>query len=183
MPSPVSRRLLRHGLVAAAVVLAALGGAAAFVLLHAPGNVSHPNLQFTAPTTTATTPAAPARHRHKLVDNFIWPWYGYDAGRTRAFEGPATFHPPMHEGWSFNDFALLEFPPVIYHETMFLVDDNGSAKAISLLNGREVWHRKVGTLAAVSPAVAAKQRLVLMPVLSVKGRSPGGGQFVALSMR
>jgi outer membrane protein assembly factor BamB len=182
MPSPVSRRLLRRGLVAAAVVLAALGGAAAFVLLHAPGNVSHPNVQFTQPTTTATPTAVPPHQKGRRVDNFIWPWYGYDAGRTRAFDGPANLHPPLHVGWRFSDFALLEFPPVIYHQTLYLLDDNASAKAINLVNGREIWHDKIGTLAASSPAVAVKQHLVLMPVLSVGGRSPGGGQIVALSM-
>jgi outer membrane protein assembly factor BamB len=181
MPSPVSRRLLRRGLVAAAVVLAALGGAAAFVLSHAPGNVSHPNLQFTQPT-TATAPVVVRRKRH-AVDNFVWPWYGYDAGRTRFFDAPSKLRPPLHVGWHFNDFALLEFPPVIYHQTLYLLDDNGSAKAINLTNSREVWHHKAGALAAASPVVAGKQKLVLMPVLSVHGRTPGGGQFTALSMR
>ena len=42
MPSPGSRRWLRWGLVAVAVVLIAAGGAVAFVLLHSPHNVSHP---------------------------------------------------------------------------------------------------------------------------------------------
>jgi outer membrane protein assembly factor BamB len=41
----------------------------------------------------------------------------------------------------------------------------------------------VGTLAAASPAVAAKAQLVLMPVLSTAGHTPGGGRFVALSMK
>jgi outer membrane protein assembly factor BamB len=182
MPSPVSRRLLRRGLVAAAVVLAALGGAAAFVLLHAPGNVSHPNVQFTQPTTTTTAPP-PVHRKRRAVDNFLWPWYGYDAGRTRLFSGPPKLHPPMHVGWRFNDGALLEFPPVIYKEALYLVDDDGDAKALNLLNGRERWHHKVGTLAAASPAVATKARVVLIPVLSVQGHSPGGGQIVALSMR
>jgi outer membrane protein assembly factor BamB len=181
MPSRVSRRLLRRGLIAAGVVLAALGGAAAFVLSHAPGNVSHPNVQFTQPTTTAAPVVV--HHRRHTVDNFVWPWYGYDAGRTRFFDAPAKLRPPMHRGWRFNDFSLLEFPPVLFHGTMFLLDDSGFAKAINIRNGREIWRHKVGTLAAASPTVAAKQKLVLMPVLSVHRHSPGGGQFVALSMR
>ncbi|HEY3728307.1 MAG TPA: PQQ-binding-like beta-propeller repeat protein [Solirubrobacteraceae bacterium] len=185
MPSPVSRRLLRRGLVAAAVVLAALGGAAAFVLLHAPGNVSHPNVQFTQPTTTTAPPPAHRRRRRArvAVDNFLWPWYGFDAGRTRLFAGPSKLHPPMHVGWRFDDGALLEFPPVIYKETLYLIDDDGDAKALNLLNGHERWHHKIATLAAASPAVAAKAGVVLIPVLSVQGHSPGGGQIVALSMR
>src|SRR3954465_13851171 len=109
MSSRVSRRLLRRGLFAAAVVLGGLGSAAAFVLSHAPGNVSHPNVQFMQPTTT-TAPVV-VRHQRPPVNHFLWPWYGYDAGRPRFFDGPARLRPPMHVGWRFNDFALLEFPP------------------------------------------------------------------------
>ena len=181
MPSPVSRRLLRRGLVAAAVALVAIGGGAAFVLLHKPGNVSHPNLQFTRPTTTTTT--APPHRPRRVLDNFQWPWYGFDAGRTRFFQAPAKLAPPLRVGWRFNDGALLEFPPVIYHEALYVLDDDGSARAVDLRNGRVLWHRQVGTLAAASPAIAAKAQLVLMPLLSTTGHSPGAGRFVALSMK
>ncbi|MGO9954928.1 MAG: PQQ-binding-like beta-propeller repeat protein [Solirubrobacteraceae bacterium] len=180
MPSPVSPRVLRRGLVGAGVVLVLAGAAAAFVLLHAPGNISHPNVQFTRPTTTTAPP--PPRPAPRLVDNFQWPWYGYDDGRTHEFDTPARLHPPLHVGWRFVDGALLEFPPVIYHETMFLLDDDGSAKAVDLRNGHELWHNQVGTLAAASPAVAARAGVVLMPLLSTSGHSPGAGRFVALSM-
>jgi outer membrane protein assembly factor BamB len=181
MPSPASRRLLRRGLVAAAGVLVLAAAAVAFVLLHEPHNVSHPNLQFTAPSTT--TAPAPAPRKKTVVDNFVWPWYGYDAARTRFFAGPTPLHPPLHVGWKFFDGALLEFPPVIYHETMFVLDDDGSARAIDVRNGHVLWDRKIGTLSAASPTVAPKAGVVLMPVLSVQGHSPGGGSFVALSMK
>ena len=183
MPSPVSRRLLRRALVALAVVLIVVGGVVAFILLHAPGNVSNPSVPFTASTSTATTASTPTRKQHRLVDNFQWPWYGYDAGRTRFFADAPKLKPPFHVGWRLNDGTLLEFPPVIYHTTLFVLGDDGVAKAVDVLNGHTLWHRTVGTLAAASPAVAANQGLVVMPVLSTHGRSPGGGRFVALSMR
>jgi outer membrane protein assembly factor BamB len=182
MPSRVSRRMLLRGLVVAAVVLVALGVAAAIVLLHKPGNVSHPNLQFTRPTPTPS-PSRPPRRRKRAVDNFQWPWYGFDAGRTRFFAAPAALRPPLHVGWRFLDPSLLEFPPVIYHETMFTLDDGGVARAIDVRNGHELWHRQAGALAAASPAVAGAAKLVLMPVLSTRGHTPGEGRFVALSMR
>ncbi len=182
MPSPVPRRRLRRGLLlAAAVGLVVAGGVAAFVLLHAPGNVSHPNLQFTSPVTTATTTTAPK----KPVNNFQWPWYGYDAGRTRNFNAPARLHPPLHVGWRFDNRALLEFSPVIYHGTLFVLGDDGLARALDTTTGRVRWVRRVGTLAAASPAVAGHAGLVVMPVLSVSHHSqvPGDGSFVALSMK
>lgn len=184
MPSPVPRRRLRRGLLAAAVVLLILGGVVAFVLAHAPGNVSHPNVQFTQPTTTAATTSTPRKQR-SVVDTFSWPWYGFDAGRTRDFAGPARLRPPLHVGWHFNNGALLEFPPVIYHGTLFVMGDDGLARAINASTGRVIWFRHVGTLAAASPAVAGLDGLVLMPVLSFSHHSqvPGGGGFVALSMK
>jgi outer membrane protein assembly factor BamB len=183
MPSPVPRRWLRRGLIAAAVVLVALGVAVAVVLLHEPGNVSHPNVQFTAPTTTATATTVPAKRTTRVVDNFSWPWYGFNDGRTRVFQTPAALRPPLHVGWHYNDGALLEFPPVIFHGTMYLLDDDGSARAVNVRNGHEVWKRKVGSLGAASPAVAEQSREVLMPLLSTHGRTPGAGRFVALSMK
>jgi outer membrane protein assembly factor BamB len=181
MSDPPSRRRLRRGLVAAVVVLAVAGGVVAFLLGHSPGNVSHPNVQFTQPATSTATAPAP-RHRVRVVDNFVWPWFGFNAGRTRFFAAPAFLHPPLRVGWKFFDGALLEFPPVIYHETMYVLDDDGSARAIDVRSGHVLWHRIIGTLSAASPAVAPAAHIVLMAVLSVAGHSPGGGRFVALSM-
>jgi outer membrane protein assembly factor BamB len=100
-----------------------------------------------------------------------------------VFATPPSLKPPLHVGWHYTDGALLEFPPVIFRGTMYLLDDNGSARAVNTHTGHELWKRSVGTLAAASPAVAARPREVLMPVLSTQGRSPGAGRFVALSMK
>src|SRR5690348_14629564 len=86
MPSPGPRRMLRWALVAVAVIVVALGGTAAFILLHAPGNVSHPHVEFT--NTTTRTDSQPA-------SNFVWGRYGYDAARTRYFAAPKTLRPPF----------------------------------------------------------------------------------------
>jgi outer membrane protein assembly factor BamB len=184
MPSPGSRRLLRRGLVAVAVLLLALGGTVAVLLLHAPGNVSHPNLSFTHSTVTQPPPVT--KPRAVVVNDFVWPRYGFDAARTRFFPGASRLDPPLRVGWTFNDFALLEFPPVIYQNTIYLIDDNGSAKAINSLSGHLRWENRVGTLAAASPAIGVRQGLVFMPLLSTNqnaGQNPGNGRFVALSMK
>ena len=161
-----------------AVLLVAMGGAVAVLLLHSPGNVSHPNVEFTRPS--ATPPPKP-------VALFEWPRYGYDAARTRDFDPPDTLAPPFRMGWKFEDFGLLEFPPVIYGNTLYVVDDNGSAKAIDARSGHKLWETKVGTLAAASPALGVAQGLLYVPILSTnRGRgktAPGNGRLVALSMR
>jgi outer membrane protein assembly factor BamB len=181
MPSPGSRRWLRWVLVAVAVLLLALGVTVAVILLHSPGNVSHPDLSFTRPTTTTSPPAPPKRR--VVVNNFEWPRYGFDAGRTRLFPGAKGLEPPLRIGWRYQDFALLEFPPVIYQNTLYLIDDDGSVKAINKLNGHLIWERKVATLAASSPAIGVRERLIFVPVLSVNGHSPGNGRLLALSMK
>jgi outer membrane protein assembly factor BamB len=179
MPNPGSRPWLRWGLIAAVVLLLVAGGVVAFVLAHSPGNVSHPSVEFTRPTTT--TPPPPKRK--VAVDNFEWPRYGFDAARTRVFAGGRKLDPPFRVGWTFEDYALLEFPPVIFGHRLFLMDDDGSAKAIDARNGRKLWETKVGTLAAASPALGAKQGLLFLPILSVHTHSPGGGYFDALSLK
>jgi outer membrane protein assembly factor BamB len=178
MPSPGSRRWLRRGLVAVAVLLVLAGGAVAFVLAHSPHNVSNPNVEFNQPTTTA-----PAPSKKVAVDQFAWPRYGFDAERTRVYPGPKAPEPPLHVGWRYQNFGLLEFPPVIYQNTLYLIDDEGGAKAIDKRTGHKLWETKVGTLAAASPALGISQGLMYVAVLSAHGKSPGDGRFEALSMK
>jgi len=174
-----------------AVLLLALGGTVAFVLLHAPGNVSHPNLEFTAPPSTAAAPppTPKPKPKHAAVDNFLWPLYGYNDARTRALAASRALAPPLHVGWRYDEGGLLEFPPVIYHGTLYLLDDYGYARAVDARSGHVLWTRHVGTLAAASPAIDVADHLVMMPILSMNpgpdGRvpPPGNGRLVALSMR
>ncbi|MGI8428975.1 MAG: PQQ-binding-like beta-propeller repeat protein [Solirubrobacteraceae bacterium] len=180
MPSPGSRPWVRWGLAAVAVLLLALGGTVVVILLHSPANISHPGLSFTRSTANRPPP------RRVVINKFEWPRYGFDAGRTRFFPGAGALDPPLRVGWTYNDHVLLEFPPVIYQDTIYLVDDQGWAKAINKLSGRLVWQRRVGTLAAASPAIDVRDRLVFVPLLSTNpkaGQNPGNGRLVALSMR
>ena len=183
MPNPDSRRTLRRVLIAVTGVVIVVGVIAAVVTLHSPGNVSHPNLSFTQPTTTAPPPSKPKR---RVLSAFRWPQYGYDLGRTRYFNAPDALGPPLRVGWRYDDGALLEFPPVIYGDSLFLLDDNGWAKAIDKRSGRQLWARRVGTLAAASPAISVSDQRLIMPLLSTDpgaGQRPGNGRIVALSMR
>jgi outer membrane protein assembly factor BamB len=185
MSSPGSRRWLRRGLVAVVVLLVLVGGAVAGLLAHMPQNVSNPNVEFTAPTTTTVAAAPPTK---VVVDNSVWPRYGFDAERTHLFPGTNVPQPPLRVGWRFEDFALLEYPPVIYQTTLYLIDDDGSAKALDKRTGRKLWETKVGTLAAASPALGISQGLMYVALLSTNRNAtltqvPGNGRFMALSMK
>jgi outer membrane protein assembly factor BamB len=183
MPSSRSPRRLRWGIVAVVLVLLAGGVVAALLLRRRPGSVSNPHVAFSQPASTpaSTTPRPKPR---PAAPPFAWPRYGYDAGRTRFFAS-AVLKPPFRVGWRLQDYALLEFPPVIYDDTLFLLDDDGSAKAIDKLDGHVLWQRKVGTLAAASPALAVGQGLIVITLLSTNagaGQAPGNGRVEALSM-
>ena len=180
MPNLAGRPKLRRVLIAIGVLVVLLGVLAAFVILHSPGNVSHPNLSFTNPT---TAPSPPPKVKPKAIANFSWPVYGYNPARTRDFDAPSSLAPPFHVGWRFDDHALLEFPPVIYGNALFVLDDDGAARSINTASGHVNWFEKVGTLAAASPGVAVRQRLVVMAVLSVSGHAPGNGRVIALSIK
>jgi len=114
-----------------------------------------------------------------------WPFYGYNLARTRFFAQGGRLHPPFRVGWRFFDGALLEFPPVIYANTLYFEDANGWARALSSTNGRVLWRRRVGTLAAASPALDLRHHLVFFSLLSTRpgARTPGGGAVVAVSMK
>lgn len=176
---------MQRRLTVAVVLLIIVGGVVAVVLAHKPGNVSHPDLSFTTPTTT-TTPAVtvttPAR-KPVVVDRFVWPLYGFNAARTRDFTGAANLHPPFRRGWRFGGNALIEFPPVIDGHTLYFIDDGATAKAVNATTGRQIWATHLGTLSAASPALDLPRRLLFVPVLSDHGSSPGNGSFDALSMR
>ena len=165
------------------VLLVMLGGAVAVLLANAPHNVSHPNVEFTQPTTTTTPPA-----QTPAVDNFAWPRYGFDAARTHVFPDAKAPAPPLRVGWRFQDYVLLEFPPVIDQNSLYLIDEYGSAKALDKRTGRKLWETKAGTLAAASPALGIRQGLMYVALLStnrnaIQTQRPGNGRFAALSMK
>jgi outer membrane protein assembly factor BamB len=171
---------MRRWVAAAAVLVAIIVGGVLVLALHKPGNVSHPDLSFTAPTTPTVT--APPR-KPVVLDNFSWPLYGYSGSRTRDFTGAPDLQPPLRVGWRFGGNALLEFPPVIYRHTLYFIDDGATAKAISGTSGHQYWATHLGTLSAASPALDIHLQLLFVPILSDHGSSPGDGSFDAVSMR
>lgn len=171
---------------AASLIVVVIIAGGLYVLLHKPGNVSHPALSFTAPKTTPTTTTAPKKPppKRKPPDTFRWRLYGYNPQRTRDFVAAAPdLRPPFRRGWSLGGNATLEFPPAIYAHVLFFMDDSANVKKVDALTGKVIWAKKIGTLSAASPALDVSRRLLFVPVLSDSGTSPGDGQFVAMSMK
>jgi outer membrane protein assembly factor BamB len=179
MPSPG----LRRGPVTAAGVLVAIAVAAVVLTLSACGSQPH---RPRAVTPAPSPPPPPPKPKPRLVPtDDPWPMYGYNLARTRLFPHGEKLDPPLHVGWKFFDGALLEFPPVIYNNTLYFEDINGWARAVSTTNGHVLWKRRVGTLAAASPALDIRHKLVFFVLLSTNpgASTPGNGAVVAVSMK
>src|SRR5207302_1836708 len=138
-------RRRRWPLIAVAVVLVGAGVALAvyFAFVKRQGNVSHPNVEF-----TPTTPQKP-----KLVaETFKWPLYGYTPDRARYLN--ADIRPPYREIWEYKSGSLIEFQPILVNGVLYVVPNNGEARAIDAKTGKKLWAHHVGSLNASSPAWA-----------------------------
>ncbi|MGH2840699.1 MAG: PQQ-binding-like beta-propeller repeat protein, partial [Solirubrobacteraceae bacterium] len=139
-------------LVLGAVVSFVLIGGAALALFGKGGDVSNPDVAFVdtseGPADVARIPAG----RHPADDRFTWPIFGYSKGRTHNLPLRTTPRPPWQEAWAFRGSVLLEFNPVLCGRSLFLLKNNGMLYSLSRTDGRVRWRRKLGKLAASSPA-------------------------------
>jgi outer membrane protein assembly factor BamB len=187
----MSSPALRRGLVAVAGLLLAIGVAVVVLVLVSSGSTHHHravSVRAAAPSPPPPPPPSPPPPRRRPKPHPTddpWPLYGYDLARTRFFPDGTKLDPPLHVGWRFFDGALLEFPPVIYDNTLYFEDEHGWASALSSTNGHLIWHRRIGTLAAASPALDISHKLVFFTLLSTSpgARTPGNGAVVAVSMK
>ena len=163
--------------VAAAVVCLAVGIAAVVILTGEPGDVSHPDGEFTAPP--ATTTQQPPQPKSVSDPGFQWPFYGYDKERTRYLPLRRPIHAPFDRPWHYKAGALLEFPPVLNARSMFLLKDDGVLVAIGRKSAHVRWGRKLGHLAASSPAVAGSS---VYCVILERGRGVRAGRVVAVNV-
>lgn len=147
IPRTRKARLLVGGL---GLLILACAGVLAYALLNdRPGDVSNPDVEFQAPTTTTPTPAPKPEDR-----SFEWPEYGYTQARTRFFPLAEPARPPFPLRWSVRGNDLLEFGPVAGGSSLYLLKNNGALYAIKRRSGVVYWKKKLGHLAASSPAYA-----------------------------
>jgi outer membrane protein assembly factor BamB len=160
---PRSRRV-RIVLAALVVLLIAAGVGGYLYERHRTGNIYHPHAPFVAQAPPKLPPRGPSR--------FAWPLYGYTKNHTRFFPASARIRPPFVQTWAHNFGSLLEFPPVMYGNSIFQLADDGVLSATDKRNGKRFWSRQLGQLSAASPAVNAKT--VYVTVLSAgHGEAPG----------
>jgi outer membrane protein assembly factor BamB len=140
----------------------------------------------TPPTTTPTAPTTPpAPPKPRKLDNFTVPFYGNTRTRTRYFRAIAALHPPFRLRWTLGGNALLEFPPTIWGNNLYLIDDSATVKRVNIATGRAIWMRHVGRLSASTPALDVKRKVLVVSILSDTCGTIGcvDGEEAALSMR
>jgi outer membrane protein assembly factor BamB len=181
-PTPRRKKRLWWLVAGAAVLLLLAGAAAAFVLTSEEGDVSNPDVAFVE--TTESVPVAPdpveetpSPARHPSDDGFTWPIYGYTKSRTHYLPVRRTLRPPFRTAWSVTGRVLLEFTPVLCGRRLFLLKNNGALYAISRLDGKVAWKRKLGSLAASSPACGNGTVYV---TLLERFRGAGAGRVAAI---
>jgi outer membrane protein assembly factor BamB len=177
---PRPRGRLRWVALGAVILLAAAGAVAAIVLTSQPGDVSNPGVEFTAPTTTNANQAPVARGKNPTDDGFSWPDYGYTKQRARWLPLRRSLRPPFVTQWSVTGSSLIEFPPVICGRSLFMEKNNGALYKISRLTGAVKWRKKLGYLAASSPACAYGK---VFTVVLARGKGIGGGRIQARSAK
>jgi len=182
VPSFLRNRWVLIGLGIAVLVVAGAAVAAYELHFKKPGNVSNPEVEFEAPppATTQTTPpptTTTPKKRPPKPQTVNWPRYGYTVGHTRAFEPDRSLDGPWRKDWVHQVDALTEFGPVIWKGTLYQVVDDGLVVAVKAKNGKRRWSRKVGALAASSPAIDGRYLYV-----TVLEADRGSGRGKALAM-
>jgi outer membrane protein assembly factor BamB len=170
------RRKLFVGIAAVVVVLVAAAGV--FALTQQPGDVSDPNVEFRAEPTGTPVPAQdPSPAKGNALDTFVWADYGYTKDRRRYLPANFAVGPPFKLLWRHRAPVLLEFPPILVGPRLYNQDNNGLAGAYDKRRGRSKWHRKLGVLAASSPAFGDGR---LYYTVLQRAKNVSAGRVVAL---
>ena len=158
------------------------GAAAAVLLTSQPGDVSHPDVEFTntQASTPATTQREPSSTEHPMDDHFAWPEFGYTKQRTRDLPLDTSLRPPFVTQWRVTGSVLIEFPPVLCGRALYLQKNNGAIYKISRLTGRVRWKTKIGYLTASSPACAGNS---LYAVALERGKGIDAGRVTSLDVK
>jgi outer membrane protein assembly factor BamB len=183
-PQERKRRFRRIVLGLGIALLALVGAAAAFVVTREEGDVSNPDVEFrdepAATPEVELEPEEPGGKKTARVDRFIWSHYGYTRDRRRYLPLKKPLRPPFKEIWQYQGNVLLEFPPVIGGKRLYLLNDSGKLFAIHKHTGKVLWKRKLGALAAASPAYADGTVYVVLLQRTRNGRGSRIGRVVSL---
>jgi outer membrane protein assembly factor BamB len=166
---------VRIGIGVALVLLIGAGVGIYFYERHRTGSIYHPDARF-VPEKAPKAPSKPPTPPQEAT--FVWPFYGYMPDHHRYLAAPAAVKPPFRRLWEAKETALLEFPPVMSHERIFQLADDGTLTAIDRKTGRRVWRKRLGTLSASTPAIVGK---TVYATILARASGGEGGRVAALN--
>jgi outer membrane protein assembly factor BamB len=172
----MTRRKLLLGVAVVLVVLIGAGAVFALTVAKRPGDIANnPKVEFNDEPTTTPVPDEPepsaGSKKQDPLRNFVWAHYGYSKDRRHFLNASPALRPPFGRVWTLGGRVLLEFPPVMAEGKLFLLRNNGAVYAIDKRNGKVLWKRKVGNLAAASPAYGNGR--IFVPLLERGKHLPG----------
>jgi outer membrane protein assembly factor BamB len=153
-----------------------LVAATGYLLTRPPQNVNNADVEFEAAAPTVTAPQATGDD--PFDDGFSWPTYGLTPQRTKYLPLKRDLQPPFFERWRMTGSILLEFTPTLCGRLLFLLKNNGALYAISRKTGEVKWKRKLGYLAASSPACDGER---VYAVLLKRSKFVEAGSIVAVA--
>jgi len=116
---------------------------------------------------TTTSAGTTTTARPQPVKETPYPYFGRVPERTH--DSPDAPNPPFKFVWTFWAHQLIEFPPAVSHERMFLLNKTGQLFALGTSDGKLLWKRSLGSN-QTGPAYA--EGLVFI--------AQGNGTFTAL---
>jgi outer membrane protein assembly factor BamB len=187
-PQERKRRWRRIVLVLGIALVLLVSAAAAYVVTQQEGDVTNPDVEFRAePTQTPVSTPEPEPKQKKgkpkkrnPLAGFRWAQYGYSQDRRRYLPTDFGVRPPFKQRWSWDAHVLLEFPPILVGDRMFVTTNDGEVVALNRRNGNVVWKRDLGYLAASSPAYGGGR--VYVTILE-RTRGVRAGKVAALRAR
>ncbi len=119
---------------------------AAIALLKRPDDISNPNAAFKVGKLENDPTQKPGKD-----SSVNWPRFGYDQARTK-FLGVQTVRPPFTKVWKYDQDELIEFPPIIVDDRMYMIDNDAVFVTLDKQTGKVIWKKQLGALNASSPA-------------------------------
>jgi outer membrane protein assembly factor BamB len=134
--SRIGRRLFLAIALVGAVAAAGCGGGG-------PGTGTGTQASTTSgQTPTSAQTATTARPKPRLVKESPYPYFGRVPERTH--EVPDAPNPPFRFVWTFWAHQLIEFPPAVAHQSMFVLNKAGQLFALRTSDGKVLWKRTLG---------------------------------------
>ncbi len=162
---------------AAIVGLLLAATAAGVLVISRSGDDVDTNAAFTGTDVTESEGVQEIPKGHPADDGFRWPIFGGNPQRTQALKVTRQIRPPFKTVWVRRGSVLLEFTPVSCGRSLYLLRNDAVLIKLSRRTGVGIWKRKLGALAASSPACSDSR--IYVSVLQ-RGKGIKAGKVVAV---